>query len=100
MDKIDAVLILMFLIFFAFSVFIYFQLQHEGVQCISNPILYGIKSIEKKVDARTTCTINIMDKHYAPFIVSTNGTYPIEILSNSSKYYQINVTELGKIISK
>lgn len=69
---------IVFLFIFAILIFTIISMKTEGPQCLTNPLVFGIKAIEKSYDSKFTCTCSLSNPKYSSVMLTSEGLLPIE----------------------
>jgi len=74
------------------AIYLIFFLKGQSNQCMSNPMVYGIKIFEKDNNAQITCTCSSDNPKVASVIITSSG---IKALNNSSYQIDENFSKLA-----
>jgi len=72
----DLTLMGVFLIMIILLAYVLFQIKTTGVECVGDPLVYGVNQLEKKYDSEFSCTCSLANPKYTPSTLTNKGLIP------------------------
>lgn len=86
-DNWDKALVMVAALMLVLALFFIKQVKSESGECISKPLVYGIRSIDQPNNATTVCSCSIMkNDKLSKFILTSEGIKPDVVDSLTSNY--------------